>query len=196
MLRLSLGQEEEEEVPFEMPDLPQLYSNDENILSVIGRVLNPEKQKVTSLIQDLPRKWQKVGRVCGVALSKERFQFIFKSEHDLNEILEKGLHTYNEWAVAMERWVEVPPPDYLQFVPIWVRMSHIPVNHYTVKAIAALGGLAGRVVEVPYDLVKQENRDYVRVLISFNVANGLRRSKMVNLPKGGSTTVTYDYERV
>lgn len=75
-----------------------------------------------------------------MALPKERFQLIFKYEHDLVEILEKGLHTNNEWAVAMEHWIKVLP-DFLQFVSKWVRISHIPVNHYTVPSITALGEL-------------------------------------------------------
>ncbi|WZZ54671.1 hypothetical protein YC2023_054778 [Brassica napus] len=51
----------------------------------------------------MPRKWQKQGRVRGVALSKERFQFIFDHEHDLLDVLEKGVHTYNDWALAIDR---------------------------------------------------------------------------------------------
>lgn len=33
----------------------------------------------------------------------ERLQFIFEHEHDMLEILEKGVHTYNEWTLVMER---------------------------------------------------------------------------------------------
>lgn len=54
----------------------------------MGRALNPECQKMSGLILTMPRKWQKEGRVRGIALSKERFQFIFQSEHDL---LDKGI---------------------------------------------------------------------------------------------------------
>lgn len=64
----------------------------------------------------MPRKWQKSDRIRGVALSKEKFQFIFKSEHDLEDVLQKGFQTYNEWGLVIERWAEIPPPDSLQFV--------------------------------------------------------------------------------
>lgn len=49
-------EEEEEDVPFDMPNLPQYSSNEENVLSLIGRVLNPDGVKMLSLILDLPRK--------------------------------------------------------------------------------------------------------------------------------------------
>lgn len=51
----------------------------------------------------MPRKWQKYDKVHGMALTSERYQFIFKYEHDLVEILEKGVHTFNDWALAIER---------------------------------------------------------------------------------------------
>ena len=83
---------------------------------------------MSTLIWRMPRKWQKEGKCRGVALSQERFQFFFDNEHDLLDVLEKGVHTCNEWALAIERWVEEPPDDYLQFIPLWVRISNIPMN--------------------------------------------------------------------
>lgn len=55
----------------------------------MGRLLNPDCQKMASLILDLPRKWQLYDRVRGVALTKEKFQFTFKYEHDLEDVLKK-----------------------------------------------------------------------------------------------------------
>lgn len=76
------GFSDEENTPFEMPDLLEYCSNDVNELSIIGRVLNPDHQKVSDLILELPRNWDKVGRIREIALSRERFEFIFRSEHD------------------------------------------------------------------------------------------------------------------
>lgn len=194
MLAMSLGEEEDE--PFIMPDLPEFYSCEKNAISVIGRALNPDCQKMSSLIMDMPRKWQKLGRVRGVALSKERFQFIFNTEHDLVETLEKGFHTYNEWGLAVEKYVVTPPSDYLQFVPIWVQIRNIPVNHYTVQAITALGELVGQVLEVVLDESKAQNQDFVRVKVKFDISKPLRRSKVITLPRGQSTTIFFFYERV
>ena len=106
MMELSLDEEDE---PFCMPDLPQFKSCERNARSLIGRILNPDCQKMFNLILNMPRKWQKNGKVRGVALSQERFQFIFNHEHDLEEILEKGVHTFNDWSLAIDRWMENPP---------------------------------------------------------------------------------------
>ncbi|XP_009146105.1 uncharacterized protein LOC103869782 [Brassica rapa] len=193
MLELSLQEEDE---PFQMPDLPQFDSSERNSRSLIGRILNLDCQKVSTVILDMPRQWQKQGKVRGVALSRERFQFIFDHEHDLLEVLEKGVHTSNDWALAIDRWVEHPPPDYLQYMLVWVRIRNIPVNHYTKEAITALGELAGEVKIVAFDPDKPQREDYVRVQVRLNVSRPLRTSKVVNLPQGGSAVVLYNYERI
>lgn len=187
---------EEDDEPFELPDLPEYSSNEINKLSLIGRILNPKFQKISSLILDMPRKWQKQGKVRGVALSRERFQFIFDHEHDLLDVLEKGVHSYKEWTIVVERWTESPGPDFLQFIPIWVQISNIPINHYTKKAIWALGDLAAPVTEVAFDDSRPQVREFVRVKVRFDVSRPLRKEKVINLPKGGSTKIFFHYERI
>lgn len=187
---------EEEDVPFDMPDDPDFSSCERNVLSLVGRLLNPDCQSMKGLLKDMPRKWQKLNRIRGIALSKEKFQFIFNSEHDLIETLEKGVHTYNEWAIAVERWVEYPPEDYLQFIPIWVQISKVPINYHTAKALFSLGSLIGRVIEVEFDPDAPQIQDFIRVLVSFDVSRPLRRSKVINLKGGSSTTVNFNYERI
>lgn len=64
---------EEEDHAFDMPDLPQFCFSETNTMSNIGRILNPECQKMKGLILDMPRKWKIYDRVIGVALTKEKF---------------------------------------------------------------------------------------------------------------------------
>ncbi|KAG7573473.1 Endonuclease/exonuclease/phosphatase superfamily [Arabidopsis suecica] len=193
MMAMSL---EEEDVPFEMPALPEYSSCERNTLSLVGRLLNPDCQVMKHLIRDMPRKWQKKDKVRGIALSSEKFQFIFNSKYDLDDVLEKGLHTYNEWALAVERWVEHPPDNYLMFVPIWVQIWRLPINFYTTPAITALADLIGQVKVVEFDPDKPQILEYVRALVIFDVSRPLRRAKVVNLPHGETTKVHFEYERV
>lgn len=187
---------EEEDVPFDMSDLPEFSSCEKNVLSLVGRTLNPACQPMDKLIKIMPRKWQKIGRVRGVALSKERFQFFFNSEHDLEEVLEKGVHTFNEWTIVVDRWYENPPDNYLQLTPLWIQMWNLPINFYTKKALMALGEQIGQVTEVAFDTEKPQLQEFVRAKILFDVSRPLRRSKLVNLPKGGTALVYFEYERV
>ena len=173
---MALSLEEEEEEPFTMPDRPGFTSIEENFLSLMGRTLNPECQRMSRLITTMPRKWQKEGKVRGIALSQERFKFIFNTEHDLLDVLEKGLQTFNEWAMVLERWVENPPEDYLQYFPLWVRISHIPEEYYTIEALTTLVDMIGKVIVVAFDPLKPVTQPYIRVQVLFNVTNLLRMS--------------------
>lgn len=110
---------DEVEEPFKLPDLPEYCSSEENRLSLVGRLLNPDCQNISDLVLDMPQKWQLYDKVRGVALSRE--------------------------------WLEKPPVGYLQFIPVWVQMRNIPINHKTVKSIMALGEFAGQVIELAYD---------------------------------------------
>lgn len=182
---LALSIKDDDDVPFDMPDLPQFYSFKRNANSLIGRLLNPSHQNMASLILDMPRKWQKQNRVRGVALTDERFQFIFNHAYDLEEVLEKGMQTYNEWGLAIDRWMENPPPDYLQHVPIWVQIKNIPVNHYTEAAITTIGELIGHVDTVAFDPTKSQRHDFVRVKIILDVSKPLSKLRTINL-RGGN----------
>ncbi|XP_009123077.2 uncharacterized protein LOC103847743 [Brassica rapa] len=158
---IALSLKDDEDTPFNLPDLPQFYASERNACSIIGRLLNPEFQNMANLILDMPRKWQKVNR-----------------------------------GLALERWVARPPNGYLQFVSIWVRISNIPVNHYTVPAITELGELIGHVELVAFDPEKSQRQDYVRVKIRIDVSKSLKKSRTLNLPGGDQTTIFYFYEKV
>ncbi|XP_048638265.1 uncharacterized protein LOC125610208 [Brassica napus] len=188
---------EEDEVPFDLPDLPQFSAIERNKMSILGRTLNPDNQNIADLIRDMPRKWQVYGRVHGIVLSKTTFQIVFKYEHDLEEVLNKRVWTFNDWSIVIDRWTETPDEDYLKYLLVWVRIRNIPVNHYTEGAITALGDIIGRVDVVAFDPDKPQTNDYVRVRVFFDVSRPVRRSKVVNLPKGGgSVTILYDFERI
>ncbi|CAD5324051.1 unnamed protein product [Arabidopsis thaliana] len=187
---------EEKDESFEMPDLPEFLSCERNKLSLIGTVLNPSCQPMKHLIRNIPRKWQKEGRVTGVSLTSERFQFIFDSKHDLEDLLAKGVHTYNDWSIVVDRWYENPPDDYLRFMLVWVQIWNIPVNYYTEKAITKLGDLIGEVKEVIFNPVEPELQEFVRVKVLFDVSRPLRRSKVINFKNSDTATVRFHYERI
>ncbi|XP_020871888.1 uncharacterized protein LOC110225900 [Arabidopsis lyrata subsp. lyrata] len=182
--------------PLVLSNLPKYCSSERNSCSIMGRFLNPEAQRMSNWILDMPRIWRLYNRVRGVALSKDRFQFIFKSEEDLDGILKIGVWTQDDWCVVMEKWLENPPPDYLMFLPIWVRLRNLPVNYYTKDTIEDIAACVGKVLQVGLDLEKSQVQDYVRVQVLLNVSNPLRNSKEVQLPTGEIVIISFDYERV
>lgn len=78
--------------------------------------------------------------------------------------------------MVLERWVENPPEDYLQYFPLWVRISHIPEEYYTIEALTTLVDMIGKVIVVAFDPLKPVTQPYIRVQVLFNVTNLLRMS--------------------
>ncbi|XP_019095330.1 PREDICTED: uncharacterized protein LOC109130252 [Camelina sativa] len=188
--------EEEEDKPLVLSNLPQFYSSERNVRSLIGRFLNPDYQRMSNWILEMPRIWRLYNRVRGVALSRDRFQFIFKYDEDINEILKTGVWTQDDWGVVMERWVADPPANYLMFLPVWIRLRNLPVNHYTKDTIGEIAGCVGQVLELPFDEKEAQSKDYVRVRILLDVSKGLKNFKELQLPNGSLVKIGIDYERV
>ncbi|XP_019098406.1 PREDICTED: uncharacterized protein LOC109131688, partial [Camelina sativa] len=185
-----------EDKPLVLSDQAKFCSMEKNYCSILGRFLNPSNQRMSNWILDMPRIWRIQNRVRGVALSQEKFQFFFKSEDDLEDILKAGVWTQDEWCVVMERWSVKPTTDHLMFLPVWIRLRNIPVNYYTKETIQEIAECAGKVLQVLFDSEKSQAQDYVRVRVLLDVRKPLRNSKEVQLPSGELVLISFDYERI
>lgn len=96
----------------------------------------------------------------------------------------------------MDRWIEEPPDDYLMFLPVWIRLRNIPVNHYTEDTIKEIAESVGQVIGMDFDPEKAQSQDYVRVRILFDVLKPLKNSKELQLPNGYVVKIGIDYERI
>ncbi|KAG2316810.1 hypothetical protein Bca52824_019932 [Brassica carinata] len=94
---------EDEEEPLTLPDSLRFRVFDENSTSILGRLLNPDCQSMARMIEYMPTAWQVCGRVRGIALSRDRFQFVFEREEDLQTVLNDRPWSYNHWAMVLER---------------------------------------------------------------------------------------------
>ncbi|WZZ53598.1 hypothetical protein YC2023_053705 [Brassica napus] len=65
----------EDDDPIILPDEPKFHLFDENALSIIGRLLNPDAQNMARMIDFMPQAWRLYDRVRGIALSRDQFQY-------------------------------------------------------------------------------------------------------------------------
>ncbi|XP_010501650.1 PREDICTED: uncharacterized protein At4g02000-like [Camelina sativa] len=114
----------------------------------------------------------------------------------MNEVLKTGVWTQDDWGMVMDKWVENPPPEYLMFLPVWIRLRNIPVNHYTKDTISRFAEYVGRILDFPFDVEEAQSKDYVRVRVLLDVSRRLRNSKGLQLPNGSVVSVGIDYERI
>ncbi|XP_048599919.1 uncharacterized protein LOC106355563 [Brassica napus] len=146
-----------------IPDEDAYCAMDRGGRSILGRLLNPECQNMGRMLKTMPKIWKVYERVTGIALTKERFQFIFDLETDIQTVLRQGFWTFDDWGMAMERWVEFPPPNNLQTVAIWVRLHNLPTNYFTMKTTDIIADGIGHVDVIEFDPEKPLLNDYVRV---------------------------------
>lgn len=147
------------------------------------------------MIDYMPTAWRVEGRVRGIALSRDRFQFVFQRKEDLETGLKDRLWSYNHWAMVLERWTATPPEDFLQTMRIWMRIRNIPVNHFTTGTMFKLASEVGKVEEIAYDPKVSHTKDYIRALITFNTDNSLKESRKLSIP-GKVVTIGFEYEKI
>lgn len=164
--------------------------------SLMGRLLNPECQNMARMLRTMPKIWKVYERARGIALSRERFQFVFDLETDIQTVLKQGFWTFDDWGLALERWVEYPPRNFLQKAEVWIRLRNIPVNYLTLKTIDLIADEIGHVKVLEYDPDKPMLNDYVRVQVIVDLNQPLRDKKSLTLPGGRVEYIDVEYERV
>lgn len=184
----------EEEEPLVLRDDPSFRVENDNQRSLLGRLLNPECQVMERMIDYMPTAWRVVGRVRGIALSRDRFQFIFQREEDLETVLKDRPWSYNRWAMVLERWTANPPADFMQSMMLWIRIKNIPADFFTTKTMFKLASEIGEVETIAYDPKVSHTKDYIRALISFKVENPLKPERKLSIPE--VITIEYEYEKI
>lgn len=151
---------------------------------------------MSRMLRAMPKIWKVYERARGITLTKDRFQFIFDLETDIQMVLKQEFWTFNDWGMAMERWLEIPPPNYLQSAMIWVRLYNIPGNYLTVKTIDAVADGIGHVKLIEFDPSRPHLLDYVRVQVVLDINQPVRDKKSLTLPGGRIEFIDVEYERV
>lgn len=155
----------EDDDPISLPDDPKFWVSDANVNSLMRRLLNPDCQPMAKMISYMPTAWRVHGRVRGIALSRDRFHFIFQREEDLLTVLKDRLWSYNHWTMLLERWTPNPPASFLTSLDVWIRIRNIQVNYYTSDTMYAVTKKIGHVVELAYDPEVSQTTDYVRAKV-------------------------------
>ena len=196
LVEVMQGMSIEEDKPIIIPEDDTYCAMERGRSSLLGRLLNPEAQNMSRMLRTMPKIWKVYERVRGIALSRDRFQFFFDLETDIKTVLKQGFWTFNDWGMALERWVEAPPRSYLQTAAVWVRLRNIPVNYLTAKTIDAIADGIGHVEVIEFDPEKPLLNDYVRVQVTIDLNVPVRDKKSLNLPGGRVEYIDVEYERI
>ncbi|KAJ4883866.1 hypothetical protein Rs2_33959 [Raphanus sativus] len=186
----------EEEEPLTLPDSPRFRVIEENQLCLMGRLLNPDCQVMAKMIDFMPTAWRMIGRVRGIALSRDRFQFVFQREEDLLTVIKDGPWSYNYWAMVLERWSPNPPKDSLRMLDVWIRIRNIPAIFFKIETMYKLAAEVGKVEVVEYDPKASHTKEYIRALVHFDTDKPAKAARKLNVPEGGTVTIKFEYEKI
>ncbi|XP_013617660.1 uncharacterized protein LOC106378374 [Brassica napus] len=186
----------EDDEPITLSADPRFRVFEKNTLSILGRLLNPDQQSMSRMIADMPRHWRVYNRVRGIALSKDKFQFIFDREEDLQTVLNDRPWSFNHWTMLLERWTANPPDDFLTKFEVWIRIRNIPYNYYTIDTMNELAKAIGKVEEIAFDPNVSHKSDFTRAKVLFDISKPARDEKILNIKDEKPVTIAYEYERI
>ncbi|WZZ70441.1 hypothetical protein YC2023_081811 [Brassica napus] len=183
----------------EMVDIPDLELEDlieENRLSVIVRCLNPHAHKVGGLVKALPPIWGLEDRTQGRIVGEDKVQFSFRSDTDLQYVLNKGPWFVNGWIVVLDQWSPNPPEDYLKKITFWVRVRGLPIQMLMKEVIDTLLGPLGEVEKEELHAKNSNSIEYVRAMVTVNSDEPLQFRRIARLKSGATYPTELEYEKL
>lgn len=162
----------------------------ENALTLIGRVTNPQEQRIWALLPALPRKWQLQGRATGSDLGNGLFQYRFEREEDLQRVLDNRPYHFAYWMVIIQRWEPIISASFPSQIPFWIRIKGLPLHFWLDEMVCNIGKDLGTFLN--HELTKTSAR--VKVLI-----DGLKpitKKAIIEFESGEESLVYLEYEKL
>lgn len=172
---------------------PNLDNSDliaDNALTLIGRLTNPQEQRIWALIPALTRKWNLQGRAEGSDLGNNCFQFRFERQDDLQKVLENRPYQFAYWMVIIQQWEPVISRTFPSAIPFWIRIKGIPLHYWHGDTVRRVGQELGTYEK--HELTRTTAR--VRVLV-----DGLKpliKESILEFDFGEESLLTLEYERL
>ncbi|XP_020889278.1 uncharacterized protein At4g02000-like [Arabidopsis lyrata subsp. lyrata] len=166
-----------------------------NQFSLVVTPVNPRKQNLRAMINQLPKVWGFANSCVGWILGNGRVQFVFRDEDSMNLVLRRGPWSFNEWMVTVHRWYPNITEEDMKIIPFWVQIKGIPLLYLTSAMAAYVGNRLGHVTEVDFN--DNANRvEFVRVQIDWNVDMPLRFQRKFQFIVGENSVIKYRFERL
>ncbi|RID54949.1 hypothetical protein BRARA_G02235 [Brassica rapa] len=186
------------EAPIALPEAICAQAVQSNRFSIVGVLVNPQKQNMRALIGQMPRLRGLADEVVGRIVEPTKFQFVFRSEEALNLVLRRGPWSFSEWMLVTRRWDATLTPNDLKIIPFWVQIRGIPsqfLNRQMVEFIADRIGPIGQVRDIEFDEAANLT-DYVRVKIDWNIDHPLKFQRNFQFNVNENTTLKFRYEKL
>ncbi|RIA04211.1 hypothetical protein BRARA_K01581 [Brassica rapa] len=162
----------------------------DNALTLIGRLTNPQEQKIWALIPALPRKWNLQGRVTGSDLGNNCFQFRFEREDDLRRVLDNRPYHFAYWMVIIQRWEPIISNSFPSMIPFWIRIKGLPLHFWHEDMVVRVGQELGMLEN--HELTKTT----ARVRVHVDGLKPLIKESIIEFDSGEESLITLEYEKL
>lgn len=162
----------------------------ENALTLIGRVTNPQEQRIWAVLPALPRKWHMQGRVTGSDLGNGCFQFRFKREEDLQRVLDNRPYQFAYWMVIIQRWEPIISASFPSQIPFWICIKGLPLHFWLEDMICNIGKDLGTILD--HELTKTTAR--VKVLV--DGLKPLTKEAIIEYDSREESIIYLEYEKL
>ncbi|KAG2260876.1 hypothetical protein Bca52824_080170 [Brassica carinata] len=187
---ISTNQPEARRIRLQVLDFDPSELIRDNALTLIGRLTNPRKQNMVSVLSYLPKKWNLLGRVAGSELGDDCFQCRFEEESDLQRVLDERPYQFARWMIIIQRWEPVISPTFPSQIPFWINIKGLPLHFWHEKVIRNIGFQLGALEN--YQLTKSSARIRLRV-------DGLQpivKDTILDFDSGEETHLKLEYENL
>ncbi|RID75544.1 hypothetical protein BRARA_B02584 [Brassica rapa] len=134
---------------FDNSDLIKSYA-----MTLIGRCMNPEAQKISALLVMIPKIWKVEERVTGADLGKGMFQFHFEKEEDIEAVLESQPYHFDYWMISLARWQPRMSRTFPSEIPFWIKVDGLPTEFWSTPTFQSIGDAIGETTDVDLDYGK------------------------------------------
>lgn len=173
------------EKPIRLPDEDDSELIEAHKLTLIGRVTNPEVQKINAVIGFLPQVWHLEGKIIGKELGREKFLFKFQSEVDLQRVLSKAPFHFKKWMVIIQRWEPIFSDAFPCYIPFWIKTPTLPINRWTSTTFKAIGDELGKYLS--------HDAEEGMVQVQINALKPLCMKKTIQSSSGREMTLELEY---
>ncbi|XP_022569820.1 uncharacterized protein LOC111212545 [Brassica napus] len=147
------------------------------IVRVLGRNV-----PILSLTRKLKELWKPKGSMYVMDLPRQFFMVRFEKEEEYMTALADGPWRAFGSYLMVQAWTPEfdPLKDEIDTTPVWVRLSHIPVNFYHKTILMGIAKGLGRPIKVDLTTLKFERARFARICVEVNLNKPLKGSVLIN----------------
>ncbi|CAA7013328.1 unnamed protein product [Microthlaspi erraticum] len=161
-----------------------------NALTLIGRLTNPEEQRMKSMLPYFANKWELRGNVTGSDLGHGCFQFRFDYDEDLKKVLENRPYQYSRWMLILEKWKPIISPTFPSQIPFWISLRGLPLHYWKSELLRSIGEKLGTLDS--FELTSTA----AKIRVDINGLNPITKEAIVEFEGGYKALVTLEYHKL